>query len=86
MAQRTVFIRNQRGGMIWQIYHVSNFAEFDMLRKTALANGFGSITLEPFADSYDETFPNWRDSKAWQARWAAESPTYPTLGLQEFPS
>jgi hypothetical protein len=73
-----LYIRNTVGGMIWQSYAVRNETEVEMLRKTALANGYLSVTLDPTPPD-EETFPNWRDSESWKARIkdVVQAPDFP---------
>ena len=58
---KTLVIRNSKGGMIWQIYHVQKESEADKLSFNATINGFESSTLEDYQPQYEETFPNWRE-------------------------
>lgn len=58
---KTLVIRNSKGGMIWQIYHVQKESEADKLSFNATNNGFESITLEDYQPQHEETFPNWRE-------------------------
>lgn len=81
---RTLYIRNTRGGMIWQVYHVRNLAEVGMLENTARANGFSGFQLAEYAPEEEETWPDWRESESWKQRWIEESPTYPTPCLEDF--
>jgi hypothetical protein len=57
---KTLVIRNTKGGMIWQIYHVENDAQAIHLASNADDNGFYGITLEDYKPYESETFPNWR--------------------------
>jgi len=58
-------IRNRHGGMVWQVYNVTNQFEVDMLTACSRSNGFFSQELVD-ADE-DETWPGWReDGKGWQ--------------------
>jgi len=58
---KTLIIRNHQGGMIWQIYHVNNYNEAEILSNNATKNGFYAISLEDKRDD-KETFPDWRDN------------------------
>lgn len=58
---KTLEIRNTSGGMIWQIYHVNNIKEAEILSKNALKNGFMESTLVEYNKDTEETFPNWRN-------------------------
>ena len=57
-------IRNQSGGMIWQVYHVLNDQEIDMLEATARINGFYNFEILDSIEN-DEIWPNWRDCPEW---------------------
>jgi hypothetical protein len=58
---KTLIIRNSKGGMIWQVYHVQKESEASKLSFNATRNGFESINLEDYQPHYEETFPNWRE-------------------------
>jgi hypothetical protein len=62
---KTLLIRNSVGGMIWQVYHVNNLHEVEVLSKNATNNGFESVTLVDYDISYEETFPDWRSECDW---------------------
>ena len=57
---KTLVIRNTIGGMIWQIYHVSNLRQAQYLARNAKDNVFHGRTLEDYQPNEEETFPNWR--------------------------
>jgi hypothetical protein len=57
---KTLEIRNEKGGMIWQIYHVNNLDEARLLAKGSESNGFEDSTLVDFKEGEDETFSTWR--------------------------
>jgi hypothetical protein len=63
---KTLLIRNEPGGMIWQVYHPDNIKDVEEIKKRAFANGFEEITLTDYAPNYKETFPDWRSTKAWK--------------------
>ena len=65
---KTLEIRNTTGGPIWQIYHVENQQEVDLLTKTATGNGFFSITLVDYRPDEPENWPGWRETEGWKAR------------------
>jgi len=58
---KTLVIRNTPEGMIWQIYHVNDQREADILSRNAHNNGFYGITLEDYQAGYEETWPGWRN-------------------------
>ena len=58
---KTLVIRNEHGGMIWQIYHVQKLSEAEKLSANATRNGFFGISLEDYMPEAKETFPNWRE-------------------------
>ena len=60
---KTLMIRNTPDGCIWQIYHVQKQSEADKLFANANRNGFWGITLEDYQPEYEETFPDWRETK-----------------------
>ena len=59
---KTLLIRNHSGGMIWQLYHVNNKVEADILSWNATNNVFMAIELVDHDDSFEETFEGWRDN------------------------
>lgn len=59
---KTLLIRNTKGGMIWQIYHVNNSSEAKLLSQNATNNGFEDRELTDHDISYKETFPDWRET------------------------
>ncbi len=63
---KTLVIRNESGGMIWQIYHVNNEQEVEILSSNATHNGFFGITLEDYDETAEETWPEWRDTPQWE--------------------
>jgi hypothetical protein len=62
---KTLMIRNHEGGMIWQVYHVKEKWEADKLASNAYGNGFCGSTLEEYQPSYEETWPDWRETCGW---------------------
>jgi hypothetical protein len=78
---RQLEIRNTHDGMIWQIYHVANPTEVEMLTWTARSNGFRSCIVNPEILE-KETFPNWRETDVWKARIAGVTmqPDFPEWG------
>lgn len=70
MALRELQIRNTHNGCIWQVYHVRNQTEVDMLSATAHANGFQSCKVIPWLENEEESWPGWRDTEAWKSRIA----------------
>lgn len=62
---KTLIIRNHLGGMIWQIYHIVEEVEAEVLSATAAKDGFGAITLEDHRPNDAETFPTWRADCEW---------------------
>lgn len=70
---KTLFIRNEFGGMIWQIYHVNNLTEAERLANNATKNQFNGITLENHQPDYEETWPDWRDTPGGKAVTSTES-------------
>lgn len=61
---KTLLIRNEVGGMIWQLYHVEKLIEAERLAENATNNGFYGISLEDYQPSAEETFPGWRSECA----------------------
>jgi len=59
---KTLEIRNTPGGMIWQLYHVNNKKEAEVLSKNASINGFLEQTLVDYREDKEETFPDWRET------------------------
>lgn len=60
---KTLFIHNSPGGMIWQVYHVKSEHEAKQLSENANRNGFMSVNLKDYDNTYDETFPDWRETE-----------------------
>lgn len=60
---KTLFIYNTLGGMIWQVYHVQSLYEASQLADNAQRNFFLDQTLNDYDDSYEETFPDWRETE-----------------------
>lgn len=59
---KTVFIRNTTDGLVWQVYHVDNLKQAEILAVNATKNGFECVTLIDKTND-EETFPDWRESK-----------------------
>jgi hypothetical protein len=59
---KTLMIRNQEGGMIWQVYHVQTEVEAERLSTNATLNGFYGITLEDYQPEEEETWKDWRET------------------------
>jgi len=58
---KTLVIRNEENGSIWQLYHVSNEIQAYHIASNAYhKRGFKAISLEDYQPTYEETFPNWR--------------------------
>jgi hypothetical protein len=57
---KTLEIRNTSGGLIWQVYHVNNLNEANLLSRGASNNAFQSRILVDYYDE-EETFPDWRN-------------------------
>lgn len=64
---KTLVIRNEPTGMIWQLYNVNNETEASILASNAKRNGFYGITLEDYDPTHEETFPDWRQTKGGKA-------------------
>ncbi len=62
---KTLLIRNTPDGCIWQVYHVDNEHDVNMLSDNATNNGFYGITLEDHLPEYEETWSDWKETKAW---------------------
>jgi hypothetical protein len=59
---KTLMIRNEKGGLIWQIYHVQKESEAVKLATNANRNGFYGTTLENHQPEQEETWPDWRET------------------------
>ena len=59
---KTLFVRNQPGEMIWQVYHVQKESEAVKLAQNATNNGFYGISLEDYDSYHEETWPDWRET------------------------
>lgn len=62
---KTLFIRNQIGGLIWQVYNVHSYNEAEYLSTNAKRNGFEGRTLTDYDSNYEETFENWREHEGF---------------------
>jgi hypothetical protein len=62
---KTLMVRNHKGGMIWQVYHVDNIDDVERLTSNAYRNGFYGSTLEDYQAEREETWPDWRETKSW---------------------
>lgn len=60
---KTLAIRNEYGGLVWQTYHVQKRQEAEILSNNAASNGFKAITLEDYQPELEETWPNWRETE-----------------------
>jgi hypothetical protein len=60
---KTLIIRNHKGGMIWQVYHVQKEIEASRLSENAYKNGFFEITLEDYKPESKQTWPDWRETE-----------------------
>jgi hypothetical protein len=59
---KTLYIYNNKNGVLWQIYHVESQREADSLSKNATGNGSQHIKLGDYNEKLIETFPDWRTS------------------------
>lgn len=59
---KTLLIRNTVGGMIWQVYHVQNDKEAELLSTNAHKNAFLDRELTDYLDE-EETFTDWRETE-----------------------
>ena len=57
---KTMTMQAQPNGAYWQIYHVRDNSEVEMLKEGATRNGYEVITLRNYNGQLEETFPNWR--------------------------
>ena len=57
---KTLLIRNQHGGSIWQIYHVEKEQEANLIAKNATKNGFESVILEDHKPELQQTWGEWK--------------------------
>ena len=64
---KTLVIRVQKGGLIWQRYHVQAEREAERLSKIATRNGFEYITLEDYQPEQQETWPDWEETEGGKA-------------------
>lgn len=59
---KTLFIRNTKGGMVWQVYHVEALVEAERISANATRNGFESCTLEDHKPDEPQTWEDWRET------------------------
>lgn len=57
---KTLEIRSTCGGFIWQLYHINNLQEAEIISYSSSLNGFQSRMIQDYYET-DETFPNWRN-------------------------
>lgn len=57
---KTLRIRNEYGGMLWQVYHVNSQSEAAQLENGAHRKGFYHTELVDYCAEQRETFPGWR--------------------------
>ena len=60
---KTLIVRKEHGGFVWQLYHVSNEGEAVRISENANRNGFHGVSLEDHMPNETETWPNWRETK-----------------------
>ena len=58
---KTVVIRNSKGGMIWQVYHVKSERAAEIIAKRAADNCFEGVTLEDYQPNMEETSEGWQN-------------------------
>ena len=59
---KTLVIRNSKGGMIWQVYHVQKESEAEKLSHNATMNGFECVSLEDYQEDMEETWVDRRET------------------------
>jgi hypothetical protein len=69
---KTLLIRNEKDGLVWQVYHVQKTIEAYRLANTATRNGYEDIRLEDYNPEYEESYPDWRGSEGGKAIITAE--------------
>lgn len=62
---KTLLIHNHEGGMVWQVYHVENEHDLEMLCETAENNRFDYRLVTDLNKELEETWPDWRETKYW---------------------
>ena len=60
---KTLVVRNEHGGMIWQVYHVEKESEAKKIANNAIGNGFEAVSLEDHQPEQEETWPDWRETE-----------------------
>lgn len=60
---KTLLIRNEKRGAIWQVYHVDNIKQAEAISTNATKNGFYGISLEDHKPDMEETWPDWRETE-----------------------
>lgn len=60
---KTLIIRNEHGGLIWQLYHVQKEREAWELSHNAKKNRYQAVSLEDYKPEMEETWPNWRKTE-----------------------
>lgn len=60
---KTLLIRNEEGGLVWQVYHVQAEHEAERLAANATRNMFEDVTLVDYEPHSEETWPEWRETE-----------------------
>jgi len=70
---KTVIVRNEIGGMVWQIYHVEKEEEASIINDNAHNNGFESVSLEDHQPELEQTWEDWRETADGRLREVIDS-------------
>ena len=66
---KTMRIHNSKDGLIWQIYHVNDKIEQDIITEGAEISAFEYVGITNYDESYEESSPGWRDSIGFQKEY-----------------
>lgn len=66
---KTMCIHNSKGGLIWQVYHIHDKIEQDIITEGAEISAFEYVSIINYDDSYEESSPGWRDSIGFQKEY-----------------
>lgn len=66
---KTLLIHNDRHGIIWQVYHINDIIEQEIIMEGAKRNAFMYIRAINYDSEYEETFKDWRNSGSFKDQY-----------------
>lgn len=64
---KTLLIRNEVGGMVWQLYHVPSLESAILLAYTSRTQGYEDQELVDYKPESEENYPEWDTSPEYSA-------------------